>query len=305
MPSSADGLVQDVTRAMRRRRLPAGVRGPGSRADRTGRRTRRRGHDRPGRHARAQPRWSTCARSPTAAGRPRSAAAGSSPPAGSPPTPTSWPAPTGSRSASGAPAASTRRGWWPSTPGATSRCSTCQRARGARRRPRGRRWTPAPRPPWPGSPVTTGCRSGPARVRDVLRARGADIYGNPDVTRQIYSLRAQVRRGASGGPVIDRRGDVVGMVFATSLDDAGHRLRTHPRRDRAGAAPRRARLTDRVDRASACQADGVGEPGVPPVRVRLPGCRASGCRAGCRWRGAGSAGAPAATSTASGSPEVP
>jgi S1-C subfamily serine protease len=70
-----------------------------------------------------------------------------------------------------------------------------------------------------GFPGDNGLWVGAARVRDVLRARGADIYGNPDVTRRIYSLRAQVRRGASGGPMIDRDGEVVGMVFATSLDD--------------------------------------------------------------------------------------
>ena len=70
-----------------------------------------------------------------------------------------------------------------------------------------------------GFPGDQGLSVGAARVRDVLRARGADIYGNPDVSREIYSLRAQVRRGASGGPVLDRRGRVVGMVFATSLDD--------------------------------------------------------------------------------------
>ena len=70
-----------------------------------------------------------------------------------------------------------------------------------------------------GFPGDDGLWVGAARVRDVLRARGADIYGNPEVSRQIYSLRAQVRRGASGGPVIDQRGDVVGMIFATSLDD--------------------------------------------------------------------------------------
>ena len=70
-----------------------------------------------------------------------------------------------------------------------------------------------------GFPGDNGLWVGAARVRDVLRARGADIYGNPDVTRTIYSLRAEVRRGASGGPMFDRDGEVVGMVFATSLDD--------------------------------------------------------------------------------------
>ena len=70
-----------------------------------------------------------------------------------------------------------------------------------------------------GFPGDNGLWVGAARVRDVLRARGADIYGNPDVTRNIYSLRALVRRGASGGPMVDRDGQVVGMVFATSLDD--------------------------------------------------------------------------------------
>ncbi|HYN66917.1 MAG TPA: MarP family serine protease [Ornithinibacter sp.] len=70
-----------------------------------------------------------------------------------------------------------------------------------------------------GFPGDDGLWVGAARVRDVLTANGADIYGRTGVTRQIYSLRAQVRRGASGGPVLDRRGDVVGMIFATSLDD--------------------------------------------------------------------------------------
>ena len=56
-------------------------------------------------------------------------------------------------------------------------------------------------------------------MRSTLTARGADIYGSPGVVREVYSLRAQVRRGASGGPVLDPNGAVVGMVFATSLDD--------------------------------------------------------------------------------------
>lgn len=70
-----------------------------------------------------------------------------------------------------------------------------------------------------GFPGDDGLWVGAARVRGTLNARGQDIYGRPGVLREIYSLRAQVRRGASGGPVLDRQGEVVGMVFATSLDD--------------------------------------------------------------------------------------
>ena len=70
-----------------------------------------------------------------------------------------------------------------------------------------------------GFPGDRGLWVGSARVRTTLTARGADIYGGAGVAREIYSLRAQVRSGASGGPVLDPRGDVVGMVFATSLDD--------------------------------------------------------------------------------------
>ncbi|WP_299446006.1 MarP family serine protease [uncultured Phycicoccus sp.] len=70
-----------------------------------------------------------------------------------------------------------------------------------------------------GFPGDEGLWVGAARVRAVLTARGADIYGQAGTTREIYSLRAQVRQGASGGPLLDAEGDVVGMVFATSLDD--------------------------------------------------------------------------------------
>lgn len=70
-----------------------------------------------------------------------------------------------------------------------------------------------------GFPGDDGLWVGGARVRDVLTARGADIYGTPGVVREVYSLRAEVRRGSSGGPVLDPSGAVVGMVFATSLDD--------------------------------------------------------------------------------------
>lgn len=70
-----------------------------------------------------------------------------------------------------------------------------------------------------GFPGDDGLSVGAARVRGVLQATGADIYGRPGVSREIYSLRATIRKGASGGPMLDAQGRVVGMVFATSLDD--------------------------------------------------------------------------------------
>lgn len=70
-----------------------------------------------------------------------------------------------------------------------------------------------------GFPGDAGLWVGAARVRGILEARGADIYGSYGATRETYSLRATVRQGASGGPVLDPQGRVVGMVYATSLDD--------------------------------------------------------------------------------------
>jgi S1-C subfamily serine protease len=62
--------------------------------------------------------------------------------------------------------------------------------------------------------------AGAARVRGVERARGPDIYQEREVTRQIYALYATVRPGNSGGPLLSRAGQVLGVVFASSTDDA-------------------------------------------------------------------------------------
>jgi S1-C subfamily serine protease len=64
----------------------------------------------------------------------------------------------------------------------------------------------------------------PARVRDVVEARGSDIYQSSLVTRQIYSLYAVVRPGNSGGPLLaahlrNGRPAVYGVVFAAAVDD--------------------------------------------------------------------------------------
>jgi S1-C subfamily serine protease len=50
-------------------------------------------------------------------------------------------------------------------------------------------------------------------------AVGRDIYSSSLVRREIYILRARVRKGDSGGPVVDRSGRPLGVVFAASTVD--------------------------------------------------------------------------------------
>ena len=58
-----------------------------------------------------------------------------------------------------------------------------------------------------------------ARVREVSRITGPDIYDSGDVTREIYTIRALVRSGNSGGPLVTPAGKVLGVIFAAAADD--------------------------------------------------------------------------------------
>lgn len=57
------------------------------------------------------------------------------------------------------------------------------------------------------------------RIRSEQRLRSPDIYGDGTVIRQVYSLRALIRPGNSGGPIVTSAGEVAGLVFAASVSD--------------------------------------------------------------------------------------
>jgi len=71
-----------------------------------------------------------------------------------------------------------------------------------------------------GFPHNGPFRADAARIRDEIGARGPDIYDSGQVVRQVFSLYAQVEPGNSGGPLLSPAGDVFGVIFAKSLEDA-------------------------------------------------------------------------------------
>jgi S1-C subfamily serine protease len=66
----------------------------------------------------------------------------------------------------------------------------------------------------------------PARIGGVQNAQGPNIYETSTVTRQIYEIRAVVKSGNSGGPLLSPGGTVDGVVFAAAVgvSDTGFAL---------------------------------------------------------------------------------
>ncbi|MBV9831648.1 MAG: MarP family serine protease [Marmoricola sp.] len=59
----------------------------------------------------------------------------------------------------------------------------------------------------------------PARIRSDERLRSPNIYGRGTVTRNVFAVRALIRPGNSGGPLVSTAGRVLGVVFAASVSD--------------------------------------------------------------------------------------
>jgi S1-C subfamily serine protease len=67
----------------------------------------------------------------------------------------------------------------------------------------------------------------PGRVGGTATVLSEDAYGRGPVTRRITSFRGRVRRGNSGGPLLDADGRVVGTVFASRTgSNAGYAVPT-------------------------------------------------------------------------------
>ena len=70
-----------------------------------------------------------------------------------------------------------------------------------------------------GYPLDGPFTSTAAKIRDRIQLRGPNIYDDGEVTREVYTVRAVVQSGNSGGPMIRPDGKVVGVVFGAALDD--------------------------------------------------------------------------------------
>lgn len=56
----------------------------------------------------------------------------------------------------------------------------------------------------------------PSRAGETRQVFGEDAYGSGPFERRMLTLRGMVRRGNSGGPIVDRAGRVLGTVFAST-----------------------------------------------------------------------------------------
>ncbi|HUB93241.1 MAG TPA: MarP family serine protease [Verrucomicrobiae bacterium] len=69
----------------------------------------------------------------------------------------------------------------------------------------------------------------PAAVIEHFTALGRNIYDQGSTSRDVYSLKAHIIPGNSGGPLIGSDGSVLGIVFATSTtyNNVGYALTGH------------------------------------------------------------------------------
>ena len=77
-----------------------------------------------------------------------------------------------------------------------------------------------------GYPLNHAFTAAAARIGGTQNAVGPDIYQTGQVDRQVFEIRAKVKPGNSGGPLLSPSGKVYGVVFAAAVDtsDTGFAL---------------------------------------------------------------------------------
>lgn len=103
-----------------------------------------------------------------------------------------------------------------------------------------------------GYPLDGPYTASAGRIRDQIDLRGPNIYGSSTVVREVYTVRAEVRSGNSGGPLLGTDGQVHGLIFGAAIDDreTGFALTVDEIADDVAAAPA---LTEEVE-TGACAA---------------------------------------------------
>jgi S1-C subfamily serine protease len=71
-----------------------------------------------------------------------------------------------------------------------------------------------------GYPLDGPYTASAGRVSERINLQGPNIYDSATVKREVYTVRARVQSGNSGGPLVDPRGDVLGVVFGAAVDDS-------------------------------------------------------------------------------------
>ncbi|WP_026912823.1 MarP family serine protease [Patulibacter minatonensis] len=74
-----------------------------------------------------------------------------------------------------------------------------------------------------GYPLAGPFKARAARIAAAQTVSGEDSYGNGPIRRRVLPFRGLVQQGNSGGPLVDRRGRVVGTVFASSTSGGQRR----------------------------------------------------------------------------------
>lgn len=70
-----------------------------------------------------------------------------------------------------------------------------------------------------GYPLDGPYTAGAAKVRQRIPLVGPNIYDSGTVNRDVYTVRATVKSGNSGGPMLSPTGNVLGVVFGAAVDD--------------------------------------------------------------------------------------